>query len=132
MKNCKFCGDLDTSLIVLATPLSYVIANKYPMGKLSLIAIPRRHVESITELTFEESADLMQITAMVVNYLRVKINAEGFNIFLNEGEIAGQEVKHLHFHIVARSADDGLENFHQIEPCKEITMEELEELKELF
>lgn len=132
MKNCKLCGALDTSLIVLTTPLSQVIINKYPIGKLSLIAISRRHVESITDLSFEESADLMQIIAMVVNYLRVKINTEGFNIFINEGAIAGQSIKHFHFHIVARNTGDGLERLNQDEPCQEISMEEIEEIRELF
>lgn len=132
MKNCKLCGALDTSLIMLITPLSYVIANHFPMGKLSLMAIPRRHVKSITELTFEESADLMQITAIVINNLKVKMNPEGFNVFLNEGKIAGQSINHLHFHIIARGANDGLENFRHTKKCKAITMQEIDAIRELF
>jgi len=132
MKNCKFCGSLDTSLVILTTPLSQVIANYFPMGALSLLAIPRRHVESITELTFEESADLMQITAIVVNNIKLKLNPEGVNIFLNEGAVAGQSIKHLHFHIVARNTGDGLKNFHCEHPREAITWEQIEKIKEIF
>jgi diadenosine tetraphosphate (Ap4A) HIT family hydrolase len=131
-KNCKFCGSLDTSLVILTTPLSYVIANYYPMGTLSLLAIPRRHVKTITELTFEESADLMQITALAVNNIKLKLKPEGINIFLNEGKIAGQSIKHLHFHIVARNTGDGLENFRCNNVRKAITMEQINTIKELF
>jgi len=131
-KNCKFCGSLDTSLIILITPLSYVIANYYPMGALSLLAIPRRHVESITELTFEESADLMEITALAVNNIKLKLKPEGVNIFLNEGKIAGQSIEHLHFHIVARNTGDGLENFRCNNKRQAITITQIDAIRELF
>jgi len=132
MKNCKFCGSLNTSLVILTTPLSQIIADYYPMGTLSLIAIPRRHVKSITELTFEESADLMQIIPIVIANLKEKLNPEGINLFLNEGLVAGQSIDHLHFHIVVRNTGDGLENFRSDTVRQVITMEQIDKIKALF
>lgn len=133
MQNCKFCGDLDTTLIIDQSTFSLIIANYYPMGIMSLLAIPKRHIASITEMTIEENADIMQLIVKTVTRIKEKLNPEGINVFLNEGAIAGQSISHVHFHIVARKTDDGLENFHRKEgPKKAISIIELNKLKTLL
>jgi len=133
-KKCKFCnGEVDTALVILESPLSRVVANYFPMGKMSLLAIPRRHITSITQMEPEEMQDLMHLIAMTVNKIKEKLSPEGFNIFLNEGVVAGQTVDHVHFHVVVRSKDDGLKNFCRIDENKKpITIVELDNIKELF
>jgi histidine triad (HIT) family protein len=40
--------------------------------------------------------------------LREVTKAAGFNLLANEGAVAGQEVEHVHFHLIPRKANDGL------------------------
>ena len=58
---------------------------------------------------------------------------QGLNVFLNEGLIAGQTLEHLHWHVIPRTENDGLENFKR-KPGErfEITEEELKALAEIF
>ena len=128
---CVFCN-IDKNLVLLESKYSIVLANYFPLGKYSLLATPKNHLYSITDLTIEESNDLMQIIALAVNNIKSAIKLEGVNVFLNEGEIAGQTVPHLHFHIVARTKNDGLENFKRKKKKIAISKKDLEILKNLF
>lgn len=128
---CKFC-QRNEALVILETKLSVIIANYFPLGKISLLAIPKRHVASLTELSPEELHDLIDLVALASNKIKAVAEPEGLNIFLNEGKIAGQSIEHLHFHIVARYLDDGLENFRRNGDRIPISREELHALKELF
>ena len=128
---CVFCN-LNQDVILLESKYSILFANYFPLGDFSLLAIPKRHVYSITGLSIEESADIMQIMTLAVNNIKAVIKPEGINIFLNEGEIAGQTIPHLHFHIVARNNGDNLENFKRNGEKRAITKEELILIKNLF
>lgn len=128
---CIFCL-INPDLILLESENSVLIANYYPIGGLSLLAVPKAHVSSITELSSEALKDLMDLIALAANIIKEKTNPEGLNIFLNEGVIAGQSLSHLHFHIVARSKNDGIKNFERSGPRKIITKEDLVIIKRLF
>jgi diadenosine tetraphosphate (Ap4A) HIT family hydrolase len=128
---CVFCA-LNKDFILLESKYSVLLANYFPLGDLSLLATPRRHVYSITDLSIEELADIMQIIALTINNIKAAINPEGINIFINEGEIAGQTIPHLHFHIVVRNTNDNLENFKRNGEKKAITKEDLVLIKTIF
>ncbi len=55
-----------------------------------------------------------------------KTVSENLNIFVNQGEVAGQVIPHFHAHIVPRREDDGVEF---ITPKVDMTEEEFEKLK---
>jgi histidine triad (HIT) family protein len=52
----------------------------------------------------------------VATGVRSAVKAEGMNVFQSNGEAAGQEVFHLHFHVVPRHVDDGLLRFYPSKP----------------
>lgn len=128
---CIFCK-VDKNLVLLESKHSTVLANYFPLGKYSLLAIPKSHKDSITQLTAEELSDLIEIIALAVNNIKSVVNPEGIIVFLNKGEIAGQTIPHLHFHIVARENSDGLENFKRNGEKEAISEEDLRTLKNLF
>jgi diadenosine tetraphosphate (Ap4A) HIT family hydrolase len=129
---CIFC-EVDKNLIARESVWCYLIANFFPLGNLiSLLAIPKRHITSIADLTIDEMSDLMQLVADATKKIKEGINPEGINIFINEGKVASQTVSHLHVHIVARKENDGLENFKCTKERHQITKEQLEFVKEIF
>lgn len=68
-----------------------------PKAPTHLLAIPKRHVKGLAELHGLESGLFEAIAkAAAVE----KIAAGGFRVVLNQGADAGQEVEHLHFHIL--------------------------------
>ncbi len=67
--------------------------------------IPYRHVSRLRDLTVEEFSEFREILETVQDELAAQ-NAEGFNIGVNEGEVAGQTVSHLHIHVIPRYRGD--------------------------
>lgn len=62
------------------------------------LVIPKNHTRNI--FTLEETSGLMESVVKVSNLLKSKLECEGLNIYVNNEAIAGQEVFHLHFHLV--------------------------------
>ena len=51
----------------------------------------------------------MVVVKMIVQKLKDKLGVSACNVIQNNGRIAGQVIEHLHFHIIPREENDGLE-----------------------
>ena len=68
---------------------------------------PYEHNHRMEDLPVETLAEIMQLSQVAMKILRREFRAEGFNLGLNEGTIAGAGIaEHIHFHIVPRWAGD--------------------------
>lgn len=72
-----------------------------PKAPTHVLVIPKKHIESHAQL-LEEDADLMGKIHMVINKIAKErgILDNGYRVVINCGEDGGQEVKHLHFHLL--------------------------------
>ncbi|MDO5309105.1 MAG: HIT domain-containing protein [Planctomycetia bacterium] len=94
-------------LVIGRTDTTITLLNKYPYNNGHLLVAPRRHVNRLEALTPEETATIMSELTYWTNRLESKMNAEGFNIGLNLGRVAGAGLPgHLHWHIVPRWSGD--------------------------
>ena len=87
-------------------PDSLAIYNISPLLPGHSLVIPKRHVNTIYDLSDEEFEDMMFFMRNISDLLRKAYNAEGINWTLQEGEPAGQTVSHLHFHLIPRNPGD--------------------------
>ena len=77
-----------------------------PFNNGHALIVPKDHHHSITTLPAEFHAKIMETACKVaVAQMRV-LKAEGFNLVLNNGRCAGQEVPHVHLHVIPRFVDD--------------------------
>jgi ATP adenylyltransferase len=108
---CPFCqipkmNDVD-GLIVARGELVYTVLNKYPYNAGHLMTCPYRHVADYTELDLPETAELAAHTKLAMKALRAASGAQGFNIGMNMGAVAGAGIAaHLHQHVVPRWGGD--------------------------
>ncbi|KQQ41345.1 MULTISPECIES: HIT family protein [unclassified Nocardioides] len=108
---CPFCRipslpDED-SLVVHRGRLSFVLLNLYPYAPGHLMVCPYRHIADYTETTDEEAAEIADLTRTAMRVVRSVSGAGGFNIGMNQGEIAGAGIAaHLHQHVVPRWPGD--------------------------
>jgi ATP adenylyltransferase len=108
---CPFCAipqmtDED-GLIVARAQSTYVVLNLYPYNSGHLMAVPFRHVADYTDLTAEETDEVGQLTQTAMRVLRDVSGAQGFNIGMNQGVVAGAGIApHLHQHVVPRWGGD--------------------------
>ena len=91
---------------VLANDRAVAIRDGFPVSPGHTLIIPRRHVGSFFEVTDEERADLLQLTAQARQGLEQEFHPAGYNIGINDGAAAGQTVPHLHIHLIPRYAGD--------------------------
>jgi histidine triad (HIT) family protein len=74
-----------------------------------LLVIPRRHSMGLADLDPQDGARLFQEAQRLAGALRRSdLPCEGVNLFLADGIAAGQEVFHVHLHVVPRTQGDGI------------------------
>jgi len=108
---CPFCAiqamaDAE-GLIVARGALVYAVLNLYPYNSGHLMICPFRHVADYTDLDEAETAELAAFTKHAMTVLRAASGAQGFNIGMNMGGVAGAGIAaHLHQHVVPRWGGD--------------------------
>jgi ATP adenylyltransferase len=94
-------------LVVERGENSLIVLNRYPYNNGHALVAPLRHVGELDELTDEAHVACIQQLSRLIRVYRRSMNAEGFNIGLNLGRVAGAGVPgHLHWHLVPRWAGD--------------------------
>ena len=89
------------------TSQSLVILNRYPYTNGHLLIVPLQHQATLLEIDAPALLDLQQLLAVWCQRLTKAIEAQGFNIGLNLGQVAGAGVPgHLHWHLVPRWPGD--------------------------
>ncbi len=110
-RGCPFCvapslSD-EESLIVHRGEHAYVLLNLYPYNSGHLLVCPYRHVAGYPDATPEEVSEIATLTQAAMRVLTATSGAHGYNIGINQGQVAGAGVAdHLHQHIVPRWAHD--------------------------
>jgi len=85
-----------------------VILDIFPVNPGHALVIPKVPAVIVTELDEALVAHLMAVGARVSKALRKAVpRCEGVNFWISDGAAAGQEVPHVHLHVIPRFAGDG-------------------------
>lgn len=107
MDNCIMCKLIgDNTQVVCENEYAVAIYDGYPVGIGHTLVVPKRHVESLFELTQNELNDICSLIVESKNILDSKYHPNGYNIGVNEGRAAGRTVDHVHIHIIPRYVGD--------------------------
>lgn len=105
---CIFCtkptesADRD-NLILCRGKKNFVLMNLYPYNNGHLMVVPYQHTSTMSDLDTETVVELWELCNRSVTILSSAFRAEGFNLGLNIGRVAGAGIdQHLHMHIVPR------------------------------
>ena len=109
--DCPFCSlpvrSDEDALIVHRQSLAYVVLNLYPYNSGHLMVVPFRHIADYTDLTEAETTEIAALTQTAMRVVRQVSAAQGFNIGMNQGAVAGAGIAaHLHQHVVPRWGGD--------------------------
>ena len=132
---CPFCAaperSDDDGLIVFRGEHAYVIMNLYPYNSGHIMVCPYRHVATYDLATDVEVAEIASLTQIAMRVLSSATGCVGFNIGMNQGEVAGAGIQeHLHQHIVPRWSNDA--NFFPIIAKTKAMPRLLGEMRELL
>ncbi|MEM4367676.1 MAG: histidine triad nucleotide-binding protein [Candidatus Anstonellales archaeon] len=105
MEGCIFCKIVNKEIkseIVYEDNKFVVFRDINPQAPIHLLVVPKQHLENISTITEENEAWLQGIFSVIKNVAeKLGILKEGYRVVVNNGKNAGQEVNHLHFHVLA-------------------------------
>lgn len=109
---CPFCkilrGEWSSSEIYRD---EYVMAfmDIHPISAGHLLVIPTQHCERLEDLSLLHGEKMFSTAMKITKVLKDSdLDITGFNLHLSNGEVAGQEVPHVHLHLVPRRPGDGI------------------------
>ena len=111
MSDCLFCrilAGIEPASFVYRDDLCSAFMDILPINTGHVLVIPNRHAANLAELNPEDGAHLFRVAQRIAAALRMTdMRCEGVNLFLADGVAAGQEVFHVHLHVLPRFAHDG-------------------------
>lgn len=106
MEDCIFCkiikGEIPSDKVYEDEEI-LAFKDIQPAAPIHILVIPKKHIKSLIELNEQEDKDLVSKIYFTINNIAKQqgIDEKGFRVIVNCGEDGGQEVGHLHFHLLA-------------------------------
>ena len=110
MDECVFCDIVAGSSpasVVHQDDAAIAFMTVEPVNPGHVLVIPKAHVPYMKDMDEETGAHLFRVAMRVEKAIRDSgLRCEGINLFLADGEAAGQEIFHLHIHVFPRFKGD--------------------------
>lgn len=87
-----------------------------PINPGHTLVIPKESYTNMYEIPEDEFSGLMAVVHKLSPHIKKAVSADGINIGINNDPAAGQEVMHLHVHIIPRFTDDDFQHWGGDEP----------------
>ena len=105
MEDCLFCkiikGEIPSSKVYEDDEI-LAFNDINPAAPIHILVIPKKHITSLAHIEKEDEAIIGKIYSVINKIAEEKeFKEEGFRVIVNCGKNGGQEVMHLHFHILA-------------------------------
>ena len=128
--DCIFCkiiaGDI-TAKILKETLNSISFLDAFPLAKGHVLVIPKNHHQKIQDMSPEENTDLFSLVHLMISKVDALTGAT--LVAVHNGKEAGQEVPHVHVHLVPRSVNDSAGTIHSMfDSTLKLSESEIEEL----
>lgn len=108
--DCLFCKIVSKQIpaaVIFEDDHAMAFLDVHPRTMGHTLVIPKFHAPRIVDLPNEEIAPLFLAVKHVAGLLNEKLQCDGATIGMNQGRASGQEVDHLHVHIMPRWHNDG-------------------------
>ncbi len=113
--NCIFCkivsGDIPSKFLK-ETPYSVSFLDAFPLAKGHVLVIPKKHHEKLQDMSPDENTDLFSLTREMIS--KVDSLTGSTLLAIHNGRESGQEIPHVHVHLVPRSKDDSAGAIHSM------------------
>ncbi len=105
MEDCIFCKIIKKEIpsnIVYEDEEIIAFKDINPAAPIHILVIPKKHIESLVKINVEDEATIGRIYR-VINTIagQLGFKENGYRVIVNCGKDGGQEVGHLHFHLLA-------------------------------
>jgi histidine triad (HIT) family protein len=136
--SCVFCrivrGELTPGVLAFRDNQTAVFPSldQQPRNRGHMLVVPAQHVAQISDVDGDLAGPLMTTLARVAAAVKKVCSADGVSIRQNNGQHGGQDVFHVHFHVVPRFAGDGFIGLDRSLGAVEVPLEErIEQARQL-
>jgi histidine triad (HIT) family protein len=128
---CLFCriaaGEIPSEK-VLEDEHAFAFLDIRPLTRGHVLVIPKRHSERVADMPVEDALAVMRLVQRLTRRQGEALGAAGVTIAVNDGRAAGQEVLHVHVHLIPRHEKDGAGPIHRMFPGVTLGEGELREI----
>jgi histidine triad (HIT) family protein len=130
--DCIFCKIIKKEIptkIILETDKSLAFMDAFPLTKGHSLVIPKNHYEKIQDISKEDNYDLFETVRNMISKVD-KITGATL-LAVHNGKQSGQEIPHVHVHLIPRSPEDSAGPVHSMfSKIQKLTDIEIQEVYE--
>lgn len=116
-QECIFCKIVQKKIktnIIIENDKTMAFLDAYPLSKGHTLIIPKDHYSKIQELDENSSQSLFNILWKITNPIEKAMHVNSSTIAIHNGKEAGQEIPHVHIHVIPRESGDGAGPVHSM------------------
>ena len=114
------------SYTVYEDETTYAFLDANPLAPGHTLVIPKEPYERINDMPPELAGDVFGVAGRIATAVERAVDAPATTLAINNGEEAGQEVPHVHLHVVPQFADDRARPIHGLFDGADLSTEEME------
>lgn len=130
MSDCLFCkiiaGEIPCQKIY-EDENTFVFLNINPMSVGHALIVPKQHAQDLSSGSEQAAIDLIKTLYKIAPVVIKALGATAYNLGMNHGKVAGQEIFHTHLHLIPRY-EDVPRSFEKMEPSQEELAEVAEKI----
>jgi histidine triad (HIT) family protein len=104
---CEIAARRAPASVVYEDDETLAFMDIHPVNPGHLLVIPKAHYRNIFDCPAELAGKLFAVGAKLAGPLRATTHSEGMNLMMANEPVAGQDVFHIHLHLLPRQAGDG-------------------------
>ena len=107
---------------------TYAFLDVNPLAPGHTLVIPKEPYERLNEMPPELVGEIFSVAGEIATAVEAAVDAPATTLAINNGEAAGQEVPHVHLHVIPQFADDSSRPIHALFDGADLSDEEMEEI----
>jgi histidine triad (HIT) family protein len=132
--NCVFCkiiaGEIPAK-VIMQNEKAMALLDAFPLAAGHSLVIPKSHYSRVQEMSEQDAKAMFEIVWKLVGAVETASEVDASTIAIHNGSEAGQEVPHVHAHIVPRKGGDGAGPIHSMFKTKpKLSTQEMDSLRE--
>jgi histidine triad (HIT) family protein len=115
--NCIFCKIADGKIkarVISQNNKAVAFLDAMPLSIGHTLVIPKSHYEKVQEMNRDYSSAVLDLLRQVSSAVEKAVGVNASTIAIHNGREAGQEVPHVHVHVIPRNTDDGAGPIHSM------------------
>ncbi len=132
--NCVFCkiiaGEIP-SRVIMQNEKAMALLDAFPLAPGHSLVVPKSHYSKVQQMSEQDAKAVFEIVWKLVGAVETGSEVNASTIAIHNGSEAGQEVPHVHAHIVPRKRGDGAGAIHSMFKIKpKLSTQEMDSLRE--